>query len=362
MTVLALNAGSSSLKYALFADEEEVLRGALERIGIGGVADHAAAVHSVFDELERRGVERPSAVGHRLVHGGPDHVEPALVNNALLVALERVVAFAPLHLPIELRAIAAVRARFGDLPQVVCFDTGFHRTLPEIARRFALPSALFDAGIRRYGFHGLSYEYIAASLPPASLRRAVFAHLGNGASMVAVRDGKSMDTTMGLTPTGGLVMGTRTGDLDPGLLLYLLDHGYDARALARLVDHEAGLLAISGTTSDMQQLLDRRASDPRAELAIDVFCYHARKSIGALATVLEGLETLVFTGGIGEHAPAVRSGICRGLGYLGIDLDDDRNDASAPIISRGTCEVRVVPTDEERMIARHTRQIASLTT
>ena len=362
MTVLALNAGSSSLKYALFADEEEVLRGALERIGIGGVADHAAAVHSVFDELERRGVERPSAVGHRLVHGGPDHVEPALVNNALLVALERVVAFAPLHLPIELRAIAAVRARFGNLPQVVCFDTGFHRTLPEIARRFALPSALFDAGIRRYGFHGLSYEYIAASLPPASLRRAVFAHLGNGASMVAVRDGKSMDTTMGLTPTGGLVMGTRTGDLDPGLLLYLLDHGYDARALARLVDHEAGLLAISGTTSDMQQLLDRRASDPRAELAIDVFCYHARKSIGALATVLEGLETLVFTGGIGEHAPAVRSGICRGLGYLGIDLDDDRNDASASIISRGICEVRVVRTDEERMIARHTRQIASLTT
>lgn len=356
--VLALNVGSSSLKYAVFADEAVLLRGTLDRIGIGGVPDHGVAVSSVLDELERRGVDRPSAVGHRLVHGGPDHAEPTLVDDALIAALERVVAFAPLHLPIELRAIAAVRARRGDVPQVVCFDTGFHRTLPEIARRFALPSELFDAGIRRYGFHGLSYEYIAASLPPASLRRAVFAHLGNGASMVAVRDGNSIDTTMGLTPTGGLVMGTRTGDLDPGLLLYLLDHGYDARGLARLVDHEAGLLAISGTTSDMQKLLERRATDPRAELAIDVFCYHARKSIGALATVVEGIETLVFTGGIGEHAPAVRSEICRGLGYLGIDIDAERNLAGAPVISNGSCEVRVVRTDEERMIARHTRRVA----
>ena len=360
MTILALNVGSSSLKYAVFADEAVLLRGTLDRIGIGGVPDHGVAVDSVLDELERRGVDRPSAVGHRLVHGGPDHAEPALVDDALLAALERVVAFAPLHLPIELRAIATVRARCGDLPQVACFDTGFHRTLPEVARRFALPSALFDAGIRRYGFHGLSYEYLAASLPPASLRRAVFAHLGNGASMVAVRNGNSIDTTMGLTPTGGLVMGTRTGDLDPGLLLYLLDHGYDARGLARLVDHEAGLLAISGTTSDMQKLLERRATDPRAELAIDVFCYHARKSIGALATVVEGIETLVFTGGIGEHAPAVRSEICRGLGYLGIDLDGERNLAGAPVISNGSCEVRVVRTDEERMIAHHTRRVVGL--
>jgi len=355
--ILALNCGSSSLKYALFANEDVLLRGALERIGIGGPADHATAVHAVFDELDRRGVERPRAVGHRVVHGGPDHLEPAIVDDVLIAALERVVPFAPLHLPVELRAIAAVRARFGELPQVVCFDTGFHRTLPAVAQRFALPATLFDAGVHRYGFHGLSYEYVAASLPDSRLRRAMFAHLGNGASMVAVRDGKAVDTTMGLTPTGGLVMGTRSGDLDPGLLVYLLDHGYDARGLARLVDHEAGLLALSGTTSDVQRLLELRVTDPRAGLAIDLFCYQARKSIGAFAAALGGIETLVFTGGIGEHAPAVRSEICRGLEHLGIELDEDRNDAGAPIVSKGRCEVRVVRADEERMIARHVRRL-----
>ena len=366
MTVLVLNGGSSSLKYAVFGDAERagpmdptdvILRATLDRIGAGGPADHAAAVGSVLDELERRGIERPQVVGHRLVHGGPDHVDPAIVDEALVTALARAVPFAPLHLPAELRAIAAVRARFGDVPQVVCFDTGFHRTLPDVARRFALPRHLFDAGIRRYGFHGLSYEYIAASLPPARQHRAVFAHLGNGASMVAVRDGRSIDTTMGLTPTGGLVMGTRSGDLDPGLLLYLLDHGHDPRRLSHLVDHEAGLLAISGTTSDMQQLLEHRVSDPRAALAIDVFCYQARKAIGALAAALGGIETLVFAGGIGEHAPVVRFEICRGLEFLGIELDDAANTSGAPVIGKGRCDVQVVRTDEERMIARHARRL-----
>ncbi len=296
-------------------------------------------------------------VAHRIVHGGPDHLEPAVVDDALLAALERALPFAPLHLPVELAAIAAVRARFGALPQVACFDTAFHRTLPELARRFALPSALYDAGIRRYGFHGLSYEFLAASLPPAALRRAVFAHLGNGASMVAVRDGISIETTMGLTPTGGLVMGTRSGDLDPGVLIYLLAHGHDGRALAQLVDHEAGLLALSGTTADVQRLLAVRDSDPRAAFAIDVFCYHARRSIGSLAAVLGGIETLVFTGGIGEHAAAVRLEICRGLEFLGIEIDESSNRADAPLISRGTCEVRVVATDEERMLARHASRL-----
>ncbi|HMG53302.1 MAG TPA: acetate/propionate family kinase [Kofleriaceae bacterium] len=365
MTIVALNAGSSSLKYAVFADAERcddgdgdvVLRGALDRIGAGGPADHATAVGSVLDELDRRGVERPRAVGHRLVHGGPEHTEPAIVDGALIAGLERAIPFAPLHLPAELAAIAAVRARFGDLPQVVCFDTGFHRTLPRVASQFALPHAWFEAGIRRYGFHGLSYEFIAASLPAAQQRRAVFAHLGSGASMVAVRDGRSIDTTMGLTPTGGLVMATRAGDLDPGLLIYLLDHGHDARSLARLVDHEAGLLAISGTTGDMQRLLELRATAPHAALAIDVFCYQARKSIGALAAVLGGLDTLVFAGGIGEHAPAIRSEICRGLEHLGIALADSANAAGAPIIGTGRCAVHVVRTDEERMIARHVRRL-----
>jgi len=365
MTVLALNAGSSSLKYAVFADDERadgtdvVLRGAFDRIGAGGLADHTTAVRSVLGELERRGIARPRAVAHRLVHGGPDHREPAIVDDALIAGLERAVPFAPLHLPVELRAIAAVRARFGDVPQVVCFDTGFHRTLPDVAAHFALPRAWFELGIRRYGFHGLSFEYIAASLSSAQLRRAIFAHLGNGASMVAIRDGCSVDTTMGLTPTGGLVMGTRSGDLDPGVLVYLLDHGHDARGLERVVDHEAGLLALSGTTSDMQRLIELRATEPRAALAVDVFCYQARKSIGALAAVLGGVETLVFTGGIGEHAVAVRFEICRGLDHLGITLDGDRNSAGAPIISKGPCEVHVIRTDEERMIARHARRLVS---
>jgi acetate kinase len=349
MIVLALNCGSSSLKYALFDDEDKLAGATLDNIGNGGLANHAVAVHAVFDDLARRGLARPDVVGHRLVHGGPVHLDPVLVDAAVRATLESVIAFAPLHLPIELDAIAAVRARFGDLAQVACFDTGFHRTLPEVAQRFALPRSLFDAGIRRYGFHGLSYEYVAATLPAKRQRRAVFAHLGNGASMVAVRDGRSVDTTMGLTPTGGLVMGTRSGDLDPGVLLYLLNHGNDARDLARLVDFEAGLLALSETTSDVKQLLERRASDRRAAHALDVFCYRAKQTIGAVAAVLGGIETLVFTGGIGEHAAEIRQDICRDLGYLGIALDGDT--------SIGACEVCVVRTDEERMIARHARAL-----
>jgi acetate kinase len=338
MTVLALNCGSSSLKYAVFDDDQEVVRGAIE-----GVADHGVAVRSMFDALDDGKVARPQAVGHRLVHGGPKHLEPARVDDALLASLRDAVPFAPLHLPMELRAIDAVRARYADIPQVVCFDTSFHRTLSEVARRFALPKALEAAGIWRYGFHGLSYEYVVETLGAESLGRAVIAHLGNGASMAAVRNGKSVDTTMGFTPTAGLVMGTRSGDLDPGLLVYLLDHcGYDARSLDRLVNHEAGLLALSGTTSDMKSLLARRASDPAAALAVAVFCHCARRWVGALAATLGGIDNLVFTGGIGEHAPAVREEICAGLEHLGVG---------------GQCPVRVVATDEQRMIARHTRRV-----
>jgi acetate kinase len=355
--VLALNCGSSSLKYAAFAGDEAVVRGEVGRIGAGGAADHAGAVHAVFDELAERHFA-PRAVGHRLVHGGPNHVDPERIDDALLAALAEVVPFAPVHLPPQLAAIEAVRTRFGALPQVAAFDTAFHRTLPEVARRYPLPVALDDAGIRRYGFHGLSYEYIASSLPSERLARAVFAHLGNGASMVAVRDGESVETTMGFSPTGGLVMGTRTGDLDPGLVVYLLEHGYDTARLEHLVNHEAGLIALSGTTPDMQRLLAERARDPRAALAVEAFCYQAAKWIGALTAVLGGIDTLVFTGGIGEHASEVRSEICGRLAHLGIRLNEALNRIGEGLISDGgACEVQVIRTDEELVIARATRRV-----
>jgi acetate kinase len=353
--ILALNVGSSSLKYAVFAGDAAVVRGSVD-----DVTDHRSAVLGVLDVLGQHAA-RPAAVGHRLVHGGAEHSAPARVDPALLEALTRLVPLSPLHLPAELAAIDAVSQQLGELPQVVCFDTAFHATLPMVARRYALPTALFEAGVRRYGFHGLSYASITGALPAERLRRAVIAHLGNGASMAAIRDGRSVETTMGFSPAGGLVMGTRAGDLDPGLLVYLLDHGYDARRLDHLINHEAGLRALSETTADMRSLLAQRATDPRAALAIDAFCYHARKAIGALAAVLGGVETLVFTGGIGEHAAPVRAEICRGLAHLGIELDEPCNAANAPIISAsaGSCEVRVMHTDEEREIARGTRGVLS---
>src|SRR5581483_4736543 len=238
----------------------------------------------------------------------------------------------------------------------------FHRRMPEVAQRLPLPRTLWAQGIRRYGFHGLSYEYVVATAGAATLGRAVIAHLGNGASLAAVRDGLPVDTTMGFTPAGGLMMGTRSGDLDPGVLVHLLtQEGYGAAALERLVDHESGLLGVSGVTSDMKTLLEARASQPAAAEAIELFCYLLRKHVGALATVLGGLDSLVFTGGIGEHAAAVRRETCRGLEHLGIQLDPGRNARHDPVISApgSPCTVRIVPTDEDLMIARHTRRLLS---
>lgn len=358
--ILALNCGSSSLKYALFVGGSAELRGVVKHIGAGGAADHGAAIRAVFEDLAKRGVKAPSAVGHRLVHGGPHHTEPTLVDRALLASLAKAIPFAPLHLPAELRAIEAARVCFGDLPQVVCFDTTFHDTMPEVARRFPLPAPMFDAGVRRYGFHGLSYEHVVDTIGVESLGRAVIAHLGSGASMAAVRDGKSIETTMGFTPTAGLVMGSRSGDLDPGLLVFLLAHeGFDAHSLGRLVNEQAGLKALSGTTSNMAILLEDRATSPHAAFAVEAFCYSARKAIGALAAVLGGVDTLVFTGGIGERAAPVRAEICGPLRHLGIRIDARRNSNAEAIISdaESSCVVRVVEADEERMIARHTADI-----
>ncbi len=367
MRVLSINCGSSSLKHALFdvrdGQESEAERGSVERIGDGGPADHAAAVRSLLEDLERRGVPLPDAVGHRIVHGGARLTAPARVDEALVASLRELVPFAPLHLPAEIRAIEAVVERWPKRPQVACFDTAFHRTLSEVAQRYALPEKEHAGGLRRYGFHGLSYEYVVAELGACDLGRAVIAHLGSGASMAAVRDGRSVDTTMGFSPAGGLVMGTRLGDVDPGLLVHWLEQGHDARALDDLVNRRSGLLGLSGTTSDVRDLLARRHGDRRAALAIDVFTWSARKWVGAMAAALGGIDTLVFTGGIGEHAAAVRAEIAHGLEHLGVRLDEGRNATHEPIVSAegAPCRVRVVRTDEERMVARHTVRVASPT-
>ena len=300
-------------------------------------------------------------MGHRLVHGGRHHVAPERVTDALLADLRALVPLAPLHLPSGIAGVEAVTTRFPALPQAVCFDTTFHRDLPEVARRLALPRALADpAGIQRFGFHGLSYEYVMERLGPAGRGRVVIAHLGNGASMAAVRDGRAVDTTMGLTPAGGFMMGTRTGDLDPGVLVYLArEKGYDANGLDRLVNKESGLLGVSGVSADMKTLLERRDEDEKAALAVAMFVYQVRKQVGAFAAALGGLDTLVFTGGIGERAAPVRAEICDGLGHLGVYLDPARNAAHGnPASMPGSrCQVRIVATREDLMIARHTRGV-----
>jgi len=377
--ILCLNAGSSSLKFSVWDAEEGLGEGEVEGIGQpeavawlrmprgearrmpGRWADHGEAAARVFSLLGEHALPDPAGVGHRLVHGGQRHVAPERVTPGLIAELRALVPLAPLHLPSGLAGVEAVGARFPALPQAVCFDTAFHRDLPEIARRLPLPRALADsAGIERFGFHGLSYEYVLERLGAGGRGRVVIAHLGSGASMAAVRAGRAVDTSMGLTPAGGFMMGTRTGDLDPGVLLYLMrEKGYDADRLDRLVNKESGLLGVSGTSADMKALLERRERDEAAALAVAMFCYQVRKQVGAFAAAMGGLDTLVFTGGIGERAAPVRAEICDGLGHLGVRLDPARNAAHADPLSvpGGGCVVRVVPTREDVMIARHSRAV-----
>ena len=358
--VLAINCGSSSLKYALFdtneTEERVVDRGVVDRIG-DAVPHHAAAVQATIQALATKGFSRPDVVGHRVVHGGPERSAPALVDDSLLSALRQLVPFAPLHLPAEISAIEALMVAWPGIKQVACFDTAFHRSLSETAQRYALDERLYRAGIRRYGFHGLSYEYVVAAVGADRLGRAVIAHLGSGASMVAVHDGRPVDTTMGFTPSGGLVMATRPGDIDPGIVVHLVRQGYDARSLDDLMNRSAGLLALGGT-ANMRELLARRGRDPHASLAFDVFIWSARKWVGAMAATLGGVDTLVFTGGIGENADEVRSAMAHGLEHLGVRLDDARNARGDAVVSAdgSRCIVRVVRTDEERMVARHARR------
>jgi len=379
--VLCLNSGSSSLKLALFSGDERLASCTVEGIGTakgvsrtrgkGGaalreeparMANHGDAVHAGLDALLGHGFPSPAAAGHRFVHGGPRQHEPCRIDARLLAVLRAAVPFAPLHLPAAILGVEAISARIPGLSQVACFDTHFHWEMPEIARRLPLPRELYEAGVRRYGFHGLSYESVVAELGSDALGRAVIAHLGNGASMVAIRDGRSIDTTMGMTPAGGFMMGTRSGDLDPGVLVHLLDaHHYDSRRLEELVDRRSGLLATSESTSDMRALLAARTADGRAALAVEMFCYQAAKAAGAFATALGGLDSLVFTGGIGEHAAPVREAICARLEHLGVVIDPARNATNARVISAdgSHCIAMVLPADEERTIARQTNAVLS---
>ncbi len=383
--ILTINSGSSSIKLSLYhmgPSETLLLSGIIKNIGQDGgfftitkpdgtelveqhldIPDHDTALRIFFDWFNH-GPEYNdvNAAGHRVVHGGKRYVRPEIVDDNLLHALKALVPLAPDHLPQEIKAIREFRRLHPDLMQVACFDTAFHRSMPEVAQRYALPEDVRRQGVLRYGFHGLSYEYILSELDRAAgaeiaRGRVIIAHLGNGASMGAFRNGKSIDTTMGFTPAGGLVMSTRSGDLDPGVLVYLIgEKGLDAPALNRMVNKQAGLLGASGTSSSMKELLDKEPLDARAAAAVELFCYQARKFVGALAAVLGGLDTLIFTGGIGENAPVIRERICRDLQFFGIDLDRDRNLENSSIISRdrSPVAVRVMKTNEELMIARHT--------
>jgi acetate kinase len=368
--VLCLNTGSSSLKAAGFVAESaanpaRVVSEAVDRIGAGDDAaqDHVAAFSTVADALDHSGFA-PDVVAHRFVHGGPALSEHVVVDDPVRATLSDAIEFAPLHLPASLAVLDAASLRYAGGVHVACLDTAFHRHLAPAARRLPIPSEYDAAGVRRYGFHGLSFEYLVHRLGGVLGARAVLAHLGNGASLAAVRDGVGVDTTMGLTPTGGLVMGTRTGDLDPGVLVHLArTAGLDADALERIVDEQSGLLGVSERSGDVRDLLAARADgDERAALALEIYETAAAKHVAAFTTVLGGLDTLVFTAGVGEHAAETRAAICARLAHLGVTVDDAANREHAAVVSPSGAEVtvRVQPTDEELMMALHAARLSAL--
>ena len=354
---LSVNVGSSSVKCALFSFEAEpriLARETVEGAAASRVADLIRWVDS------HAGDTSLVAIGHRIVHGGPAFREPCPITAPLIDALKQLIPFAPNHLPDEIALIAALAEWRPDVPQVACFDTAFHASLPDVARRLPIPQAYDDRGIRRYGFHGLSYSFLMQELerlagPAAAAGHVILAHLGSGSSLAAVRDGHSIDTTMAFTPIGGVVMSTRSGDLDPGVVTYIArTEDLTPDQVEDLLSHRSGLFGISGVTGDMRTLLDRESHDPASRLAIAMYAYSIKKAIGALAAALGGVDTLIFSGGIGEHAPTIRSRVCEGLTFLGVRLDTDANAANAPVVSPAgaTVVVRVIPTDEELMIAR----------
>jgi acetate kinase len=387
--VLTINSGSSSIRFAIYEAGEspqQRLAGKIDRIGLRGTnlilnssakkpqpplrlatTSHNKAVDFLLDWFEAQPVfGSVAAVGHRVVHG-MKHSEPQRVTAKLLAELHRITPFAPDHLPREIGLIEAISRRHPRLPQVACFDTAFHRSMPRVAKLLPIPRRYGAKGVERYGFHGLSYAYLMEQLgrldAPAAKGRVILAHLGSGASLAAVHHGKSIDTSMGFTPTAGLVMGTRTGDLDPGLIYYLArTERMSAAGFQRMVNHESGLLGVSVTSSDLRDLLAREADDTRAAEAVALFCYQAKKWIGSFAAALGGLDTLVFAGGIGENAPAVRARICDQLDFLGIELNRKRNAANAALISpdASRVKVRVIPTDEVLMIAKSVTRVLDL--
>ena len=389
-SLLTINGGSSSIRFALFDLGEpprRLLDGKVDRVGLSGTnltfkdaagqsqnsraidsSDRRSAVGFLLDWLEtQQAFASVKAVGHRVVHG-MTHSEPERVTPELLDELHRITPYDPDHLPLEIELIEAFRQRHPALPQVACFDTAFHRTMPRVASLLPIPRRYEAAGVRRYGFHGLSYEFLMEELarfgdPAATKGRVILAHLGSGASLAAVRDGKSIDTSMGFTPTSGLVMSSRSGDLDPGLVSYLArTEQMSASQFAEMVNQASGLLGVSEISSDLRDLLARESGDVRAAEAVALFCYQAKKWIGSFAAALGGLDTLVFAGGIGENSPLIRSRICDQLGFLGIELGEERNTRSAPLISTdgGRVAVRVIRTDEEIMIARSVARVLGL--
>lgn len=376
LMMLVINAGSSSIKFALFNGGKSLKKtqyGQISRIGLPGTSltlsgkqestnlpsdDYASAIESLINWLQSHSdLYDGITIGHRVVHG-MEHTEPALITTELLQQLKQIIPYDPDHLPNEIKLIEALRKHYPRSKQYACFDTAFHQTMPRVAKMLPIPRRFEKMGLRRYGFHGLSYNYLMQALKnmegkKASNGKVVLAHLGNGASLAAVYGGKSMDTSMGFTPGSGVVMSSRSGDLDPGAAWFMMKaEKLSPNQFNQLVNHKSGLLGVSETSGDMSDLLEKESSDVRAAEAIELFCYEAKKWIGAFATVLGGIDTLIFTGGIGENSSVIRARICNGLQFLGIELNKNLNLKNQGLISKGKVTVRVMRTDEEAMIAK----------
>lgn len=383
--MLVINGGSSSIKFALYSMDEKlnkILSGQIKRIGFDNpeftvnnklnnekkeikidAKNFMEATDVLIEWLkEQKYFEAIRCIGHRIVHG-MEHTRPVIIDDNLLKELYKIVQYDPDHLPAEIEMIELFKKQFPNLLQVACFDTSFHTTLPKVAKTFALPKKYYDEGIKRYGFHGISYSYLMDELRKKNegeaKGRIILAHLGNGASLAAVKGGKCLDTSMGLTPAGGIVMSTRSGDMDPGVAWYLMQEGLNAEGFNDLINHQCGLLGISGLSSDMQDLLKHEKNNKDAALAIEIFCYQIKKYIGGYTAAMGGLDTLVFSGGIGENAAVIRSRICKGFAYLGIEIDEEENKKNSRIIStiNSKVVVDVIPTDEEIMIAMETKEL-----